>query len=187
MTSNQFIEIKNALLHYYASKRAGQGVRLIGYIAGLFTLLQTFQHSKQEPLSGIFFEIAQTFEGYEISPILGEGLKLVILFSGICFLLCFIFYAIFRYSVFSNYSEELMKIKQTDLSGNDKFDHWKIHKAVTDNVCKDKKKKVFGVFPLRFPLSFFIKRGTDSEHRKGWMRCVILAIGATSLLMILLW
>lgn len=183
MTTNKFIEIKNALLHYYASKRAGQGVRLIGYIAGLFTLLQTFQHSEQEPLSDIFFKIAQTFEGLPIPPIFGEGLKLVILFVGICVLLYFVFYAIFRYSIFSNYSEELMKIKQTDLSGNDKFDHWKIHKAVTDNVCKDKNKKVFGVFPS----SFFIKRGTDSEHWKGRMWCWILATFATFLLIILLW
>ena len=186
----QFRETKNALLRYYSSSRASHGVHLIGFTAGLFTLIQTVQHSRQEPLSEIFsnvgailFEITRALGVHGIALSIGEIIKLGVLSFGIGFLLFFIFHTIFRFAVFANFSDYLIGVKPTEISKRTEPIHEAIHSVVTDNICTRDKKRFYG----RIPISWFIVREKDSEHQNGYKMCGILAIVSTLILMGLLW
>ena len=172
-----FNETKNALLRHYASNQSSQSARLIGFLIGLFTLLQTVQHSEKEPLAGIFknIEFALTFE---IHPIVGDMFKLLLFSVFVWVSLVFIVRTIFRFPLFSYSSDCLITLKLSDISENSKKPiHSVIQEATFDMVCA---KKVFGIFRL----SWFISRGTGKEHRTGVILCMFLAFLAT---LILIW
>jgi len=193
MDLNQFRETKNALLRYYASSRDSQGVHLIGFVAGLFTLIQTVQHSRQEPLSGIFsdvgailFELSRAHRVLEIVSSLvatsWQVLKFPIFIFSIIFLLFFIIRAIFRFALFAHLSEYLIRLKPSEISERTEPIHDVIHTAVVDNIDKAKQ-KVFWVFPL----IWFISRGNGNQYWKGQVMCLLLAICSTLTLMLFLW
>lgn len=175
-----FNETKNALLRHYASNQSSQSARLIGFLIGLFTLLQTVQQSQKEPLAGIFknIEFALTFE---IHPSVGDVFKLFFFSVFVWVSLVFIVRTIFRFQLFSYSSNYLITLKLSDLSEHSKKAiHSAIQEATFDKVCAQ---NVFGIFRL----SWFISRDTGEEHRIGLILCMFLAFLATLILIWFLW
>ena len=177
---SQFREAKSALLHYYSSNRDSHGVRLIGFTAGLFTLIQIVQNSKKEPLSGIFTKTSVILGG--IPPSYTEAFKLLVFFAGNGLLLFFIIRSIFRFAVFGYLSEFTLAVNSDETFERAEAIHMAIHKIVEKKIVSTKK-KLYGVFPLRW----FVSTGKDSEHWKGYSLCVFLAVGFTFLLISILW
>lgn len=185
----EFRETKNALLRYYTSNLTSQGARLIGVAIAAFTLIQTVQHSKEEPLSRIFsyasavlYRFAQILKLSELIPSFVATLKLV-LFGGILFaLLFFIVRSIFRFVMFGYYSSYLIRVKYSEISESTKPLHYAIHHTVLNNI-RGANQKLYGIFPL----IWFVARGEARQHWIGLVICGISALFSTSILLWFLW
>ena len=177
----QFREAKSALIHHYASNRASHGVHLIGFTAGLFTLIQIVQNSESQPLSGIFKNVSVIFSG--IPPIIGEFFKLMVFFVGIWVLLFFIIRTIFRFAVFAYFAEYSLAVGAKETYRRSEPIHEAIHLIVIEKVIEANKRLYW-----RFPLSWFVvRRGKESEHHQGYRLCGIIALGLAFVLVSLLW
>jgi len=194
----EFNETKNALLRYYTSQQTSQGARLIGFTLALFTLIQTVQNSKQQPLSNIFSdlantltEFAQTCEIFEVLSSIIVTISFPLFFLSIFILLFFIFRTIFRFSIFAFFSDYLIKIKSCEISKTTKPIHHAIHETISDKWEKESK-RVY----LFFKLIWFINRDsktskqdrkTSRQHWIGFILCGIFAFLLSLILMLFLW
>jgi hypothetical protein len=178
--SNQFNETKSALLRHYTSNQTSQGARLIGFTVALFTLLQTVQHSRQEPLSRIFSNIDAFLP--QVAPGFAASLKFLLFFCSVLALFFFIFHAIFRFIVFAYFSDSVIRVKQSEISLWTEGIHQDIHVAARIRM-EETKKRIYGVFPT----VWFVAKGEESQHWKGWIACFFLALCSTLILMLFLW
>lgn len=173
---NQFIEIKNSLIHYYTAQQTSQSARLIGFLVALFTLLQTVQYSKLYPLNGLFPNTIITF------PCLAwftELLKLLLLLLGILFLMVFIVRTVFRFSIYADLSGMMMEINLNDSKAEEPpISHSAAHNKLVSKVAA---KKVYWIFKL----GWFIP-GFD-ELKKGWISSLLVGGILTIIIFALLW
>lgn len=189
----QFNETKNALLKYYADSRASRGMHLIGFTAGLFTLIQIVQYSNQGPLSKIFSNIEVLFSDFPVDfefliPTWLSSLMLVLKFSffflAVCGLLFFIIRTIFRFAVYAYFSDYLIRVKPDEIECNfNESIHDAIHTKIMEEFESDDK-KVYRFFRLMW----FIHSGKkESQHQKGYEICAVLAIVFTLVLLWFIW
>lgn len=111
---DDIIKCKIALKRDYIAQSNSQAVRLLGLIAGLFTLLQVVQNSKNLHVSDIFSINIPNITILESLANLFPWKLLVFVFS-VGFLLFFIFRAFFRYAVFSAYLSHVRWIEKPEL------------------------------------------------------------------------
>ena len=104
-------ETRKTLLSYYTSLQGSQSTRLIGFVAGLFTLLQLAQVAKTSAFGLIFPNI--NF-GLYLPPFWMEFLKFLPLYAGTVIILFFMFRAIFRFCLFGHYSSAIISLDKTD-------------------------------------------------------------------------
>jgi hypothetical protein len=173
---NQFIQAKNGLLRYYSSVRASHTTHLIGFTAGLFTLVQVFL--QEGAFHEMFFNLSLTHFS-EIAQALGpywvEIIKFGVFFSGVWVLFSLIIRSIFRYGLYATFSHELKRVSHTKVKSNEPV-HEAIHEAVQE---KTKKQRILLIIPLKYFLW--------EKRRTGHMVCVIAAFALTLFLIMLLW
>ena len=84
-----FLHTKTAVVKYYDSLRNSCAVRIIGFIAGLFTLIQAVQNSNDKPLSGFFTSSPFGKIDFTQLGINFELAKLILFFGGVKFFVDF--------------------------------------------------------------------------------------------------
>jgi hypothetical protein len=182
-----------ALKRDYISLSNSQAVRLIGLIAGLFTLLQVFQNSKNLPLSDIFLVDIPNIPVLEILANLLPWRLLAFVFS-VGLILFFSFRAFFRYALFCALSTNIRWIDKPELNYlfmNDKYLKGKnlmvlLEMATTKKISGDlenfessyTRRKLYGIFYYDW---FLI------EKKWGYLLCLILSLLSTWILLGLIW
>jgi len=106
---DDFKKAQETLLGYYGNLQSLQGTRLIGFVAGLFTLLQLAQYS------GDRFHAFNINWGFDLnfSSILGD-FKIILLFSGCVIILYFILRTIFRYCLYGYLPSKIITARKED-------------------------------------------------------------------------
>jgi hypothetical protein len=189
-TPSQIIETKTSLIHYYTSQQTSQSARLIGFTIALFTLLQVVQYSKQEPLSGIFRELARQIssvssklgisETVVMYTWIGEIVKFCVLFLSISFLMTWLIRTVFRFLVYAYHAQYVMFVGKDEIDSSLPI-HYAIHEATFDRI---KEIKAYWLFPLKW----FMRKGKEKTlTRKGWKRSIVMAIISTLILLWLIW
>ncbi len=194
MSDPNFVNAKNALVRYYTSKETIQGARLIGFTVALFTLLQTFQNSRNEPLSSIFFELTSQLDAffleYGLSELFGpyawlwEPFKLLVLFVSILLLITMLIRTILRLAVYASYAQHTLLITQNEIEKIMPI-HGAIDLAVYNSI-KKRARKLYRLFPIMW---FIYAEGEEArgQLRKGWYRSLIIAFISSVILTLLIW
>jgi hypothetical protein len=177
-----FLRVKNSLLSFYQNIASAQAVRLIGFTAGVFTLIGATQISPKQHLSEVFSEAV-------ISPLIGgislaisSNIKFLIFFGSICILFFFIFRAIFRYASYSYLASALthLSIVETEKAEGNSL-HEQINNALFEHV-KKYPRRVF-----KIPIFYFISYTKNTKIRWGTALSCFLSILATFLILLLFW
>lgn len=106
---------RHELLSHFTAIQNNQGTRLIGFVAGLFVLLQLTQTSKAYLLATIFHSFPTiTVLGDASLFWLWDSLKVAFLFAGTWAVLFFVLRTIFRYSVFGKMSSYAIWVTKDD-------------------------------------------------------------------------
>jgi hypothetical protein len=112
----QISEARKQLQTYYSDQQNQQMTRLIGFVIGLFTLLQLAQESRNLALSSVFPNV--TIFNMPKYAIYWDPLKVVFLFLGVSLILYFILRTIFRYALYGNMACWVMNINYVDIMKN---------------------------------------------------------------------
>ena len=176
----QISEARKAVQTYYADQQSQQGARLVGFVIGLFTLLQLAQASKNLRLSGVFPNFPKVIEA--INAPFWDFLKVLFLLAGTTIIMFFIFRTIFRYSLYGVMASQVFIVKESEIEKyKQDSDYNELH-AFNQVVAVDayKNKKVFWL-PARWFMSLDDKECPICERTGS----TILA-GASFLLSIIL-
>jgi hypothetical protein len=183
-----------ALLSQYTAQQNGQGTRLIGFVVGLFTLLQLTQALDQSALSRIFPNFISFLQ---LTAPWGDFLKVLFLFMGTWVILYFILRSIFRFSVYGHLSSAAMYVTEeeaeevvVDYSKNSKNPEkykklavWAINIAVA-RIVYDKK-------VWRLPACWFASLPKDPKYpncyKKGFGFLSAFSFVVAFLLLLFLW
>lgn len=194
-SSEKFNETKNALLRHYGTNRASRGVHLVGFTAGLFTLIQTVQYAHKEGarLSEIFLDwegfFSKLVQGLGDLKVLSNWLapaaqaaKFLLFLIAVGGLLFMIIRTIFRFAVWAYFATYLKRVSPSEISKSTDPIHWAIHMAAANKIIEDRK-KVYGFVPL----SWFITGLEGSHPGRGFILCLFLAFVSTLFLVGVLW
>lgn len=193
-----FMDSKSTLTKYYDSLRNSCAVRIIGFTAGLFTLIQTFQTSKDYPLSNLFHYLPTVkIDFLSIEAI--ELLKLAFFFTGASLLLLLIIRSIFKFALYSCYANQLLWIDQNEMKYlpeflQEKTVDIKLHETAGRKIAGNLKDSEGNVIQKRmklywlFPYDWFITGATWSKKsRRGFLLCIGFSIIFTLIFFFLLW
>lgn len=185
-------DVKISLQKSYDSKRNALGAQLLGLIAGLFTLLQTFQNSTKQPISEIFPDLTVSI----ISHNQFVSLKGALFTIAVCILLFFITRTIFRFALFSKYSD-IVYFVETDYLNHlpDGLEGMKDRDILIQvrgiaglmiagkltNECKREK------FLKIIPHDWFISGVRYNDEKWGYILCLGMSVVFTLILLFLLW
>jgi hypothetical protein len=174
-----FLRVKNSLQSYYQNMASAQTIRLIGFTAGVFTLIEATQLHLGEFFSSFSIPILEEV----ISSSIRSSINFLFLSISVFILFFFVFRAIFRYSALSYLSNLLIYVtfEETKKAAGQSL-HAKITNALFSHV-KKYPRKVFFVFPLLF----FISRSGSRKHLVGILLSLILSLSATFLLLLFIW
>jgi hypothetical protein len=176
----QIAEARKALQNYYTDQQNQQGTRLIGFVIGLFTLLQLTQTSKNSPLSGVFPNFPKIIN-VTLCPLLSDSLKVVFLFVGTAFIIFFILRTIFRYALYGTMASYIMTVNNYDIKGCNEM--YALNLAISKDFYTYK--TVFGLHAR-----YFLTVGDKEYPHREWEGVAILAsisIFITFLLLLFLW
>jgi hypothetical protein len=180
--NNDFLNVKNALLSHYQNIASAQTVRLIGFTAGIFTLIGAIQLTPEQHL-GEFFSNACILPLKEgIPSSISSSINFLFLSVSISILFFFVFRAIFRYAAYSNLTDALIyvTIEETE-KAEGKSLHAKFFNALITHVNKYPR-KVF-----KMPISYFISYTGNTKILWGRALSLFLSILSTFLLLLLIW
>jgi len=181
-TKEEFLRVKNSLLSFYQNIASAQAVRLIGFTAGVFTLIGATQISPEQHLRNFFSGagISHLIEG--IHPAIVSNIKFFFLFGSMLILFFFIFRAIFRYTSYAYLASALiyLSMEETEKADGQSL-HNKIVNALLEHV-ENHPRKVFMI-----PIWYFIKCSKKTNVWWGIALSFVLSVFATTLLLLLLW
>jgi hypothetical protein len=186
-TYYQISEARKQLQTYYSDQQNQQMTRLIGFIIGLFTLLQLTQSSKSSPLSSVFPHFPRVIEA-TYGPF-WDFLKVVFLFLGVSLILYFILRTIFRYALYGNMASWVMNIKYDEvMEHKDKGgcnEMYAVNHALSEKIYRDT--HIFWIFPA----NWFFKVDEDTEYpsreKCGYAVCMFISMVTSLLLLLFLW
>lgn len=95
--NKEMMNCRIALQRHYVSLSHSQAIRIIGFVAGLLTLIQIVQISAKGQLSSLY-------------PI-----KIILFLIPVLILLFYIFRAFFKFALFSAYSAHVLCIENTEI------------------------------------------------------------------------
>jgi hypothetical protein len=187
-------EARKTLLTHYNSVQTSQVTRLIGFVAGLFTLLQLTQVSRTSTLSTMFSSFQTNII---IPPLLWDGFRFAILYIGTLIITFFILRAIFRFCIFGFISSAILNMSKGYFDEHIEkieIDKEKIALIQTMNILAvmsvlDAKRRVYYLFPAKYFLHFDMKEVEGYKTPKYWGTfCIlILALVISTLIIVILW
>lgn len=178
-----FLSAKNSMLTYYQNMGSAQAVRLIGFSAGLFTLLGIIQLSSEQHLR-LFFKDAPSIINFGITS---EGLAIInfiFLFISVGTLTFLICRAIFRYTAYSIIASDIIYITLADTTKTEcEALHSQISEVMIERVAKKYPKRLYGVFHISWFFSFY----GNNNIWKGLVLSLLFSFFSTCLLLLLIW
>jgi hypothetical protein len=184
-TYYQISEARKQLQTYYSDQQNQQMTRLIGFVIGLFTLLQLTQLSKSYPLRNVFPSFPHVI-GATYAPF-WDFLKVLFLFFGVSLILFFILRTIFRYSLYGSMASWVMNVKDYEVKkyrNNVEYNEMLAFNVIlSQGVYKDG--HIFGL-----PANWFFNLNdpTCPSHENYGIALYIIISAITSLLLLLfLW
>lgn len=192
--STNFLRTKNSLITYYQNMCSAQAVRLIGFSAGLFTLLGAIQLSSEEHLR-VFFKNIPSLINFGLTP---EGLAIInfiFVFISIAILTFFICRAIFRANAFSIIANDIIYISKDDVKkfkskleqegkAVPKSLHSQINDTMVNRVTELNPKTLY----IRcIEIGCFFSHGNNKKLKKGLIISCIFSFLVTCLLLLLIW
>jgi len=192
----QISEARKQLQTYYSDQQNQQMTRLIGFVIGLFTLLQLTQSSKSSPLSSVFPYFPSVIEA-TYAPF-WDFLKVVFLFFGVSLILFFILRTIFRYALYGNMACWVMNINYGDIMKNkDKWsgcnEMFAFNYSLSLEIYRTARTtaRIFGIVPANWFFHFVDKDKKDTEHpsheKCGHVFCIFISALTSLLLLLFLW
>ena len=187
---DEFLQSKMALAEYYSSIQHSCIVRTIGLFAGLFTVSQAVQENQ---LSTIFssIDISLNFVINGIDVV--QSLKFLLLFSVIGIFIFFILRSFLSYSLYSQYSLQVLHLNEDELKDLEKHDAYKNNVADFNLLQKIEATiavKISEINPKLYfiiPASLMITNTSYTPWRKGYLYTGGLSMIFTILLLALLW
>jgi len=175
-------------LSYYTSLQTAQVTRLIGFVAGLFTLLQLTQIPDNLGLERFFPTLFPT----EVLPdIWIEIFKFKALFFGTLLITFFILRAIFRFCVFGYLGSYITNVEKADIEKIYKADKEEkarerpilvIKRATSQRFINDDR-RAYGIFKA----NWFFTYEDKSSDKLGTVIQFFLAFVITLSLFMILW
>lgn len=181
-------EAKKTVLSYYTSLQTAQVTRFIGFVAGLFTLLQLTQIPDNLSLDRFFSTL---FPTAVLPEIWIEIFKFKALFFGTLLITFFILRAIFRFCIFGFLGSYVTNVEKTDIEKiyeADKEEKAKerpllvIQKATSQKFINDDR-RAYGIFKANWFFTFENK----SSDKLGTAIQLFLAFVITLSLFMILW
>jgi hypothetical protein len=187
---------KHELLSNFTAQQNSLGTRLIGFIAGLFVLLQLSQTSNQYKLASVYPNFPEIIVA-DI-PFLWDSLKVAFLFFGTWILLVLVLRSIFRYAVFgklasyamwvtSNEAKEIVRVRVKEYEMKPMAfefrEIWALSQATAKKVYKE---KLYWIIPANWFLSFKFPN-CPSCQKKGHYFSFAFSFILTLLLLLFLW
>jgi hypothetical protein len=191
------LQCKTALLKHYDSLSNSQAVRIIGFIAGLLTLLQTVQTLGRGEIASIFPNLAVCNISYTpFELFLMDCFKLSFFLIVIFGLFFYIFRAFFKFSLFSLYSNQLRWVKKRDIEALEKSEKlkekdlmilipWATSKIITGELERNGKKGPRLTLYKFFKYDWFISGREETIW--GYLLCIVFSLISTLFLLFLLW
>jgi hypothetical protein len=195
-----FQKARETIIKSYDERQKALGAQLLGLIAGLFTLLQTVQNSAEMPLSEVFSGLV--VRKIRLTPFAIFNLEFWrwFLFVAAIFVLLFLITrTIFRFALFSRYSEIIYNVDYTRFGkpteSNPQPDYLfeireVVNKMIEGKISRrreDPPREKSENFLLLIPHVWFM-HGRDGENEiKGYILSAILAGCFTRILLFLLW
>ena len=194
INEDDFKKAQETLLGYYGDLQSLQGTRLIGFVAGLFTLLALAQYS------GDHLQAFNMNWGFELnwSSFLGD-FKIVLLFSGCAILLYFILRTIYRYCLYGYLPSRLITARKEEaeqvLVDWKRKEDWKgkeptysaLYALNTSIFRKAHEAKVFRSKAYYFYSVLDPNPEYQGDESAGKKRLAGLAVGFSILLILFLW
>ena len=188
ITEDDFKKAQETLLGYYGNLQSLQGTRLIGFVAGLFTLLQLAQYS------GDHFDAFNIDWGFDLnfSSILGY-VKIFLLFLGCLIILYFILRTIYRYCLYGYLPSKIITARKEEAEQVLKDWEGKKHTSSalyalnTSIFRKVHSEKVFGIKSYYFYSVLDPKPEYQGNKSAGVKRLAGLAVVVSFLLILFLW
>lgn len=182
----EFDKGKNSLLRHYSDIQTSSVTRLIGFVAGLFTLIQTVQTSKIYKISDVFvIPISIPIPDYILAM---TPLLRLLLFAGAVFVLVFyIVRTMFRFAAFNDLKESLLALSLSSLPEEPSADT-SIEEIIATNVLtylrgRKAQAKVYGI-----PVTWFIRSDLlKKENTCGLKFAISLSAFLTALFIGILW
>jgi hypothetical protein len=162
-----FEDGKKTLIEFYSEMQSALGTRLIGFVVGLFALLQLVQFSKSARL-GEIFPIFKNWQDF------GSQWKFIFLFIGVLILMVYIVRTIFRYAVYGRFMIKVLEQNIVQIGSNESATN-KIHTLV---MSKMSNQKLYWIFPS----SWFLA-GSRRSNICGWFVSLIISLVLTGFLL----
>jgi hypothetical protein len=190
-------EAKATLIDHYTKQQNAQGTRLIGFVAGLFVLLQVTQTSIEYGLTKIFPNLSTIIISGNIA-ILWDVLKFLFLFLLTSAILFYTLRTIFRYAVFGILSTEVMWVTKDEAreivrvfakKDNEKPEYyefrelWVVHRATASEAYG---KNIYWKIKARWFMASANPEFPSCENTGFWL-CGAFALILAFILLIFLW
>jgi hypothetical protein len=184
-TYYQIADARKSIQSYYADQQSQQGTRLVGFVIGLFTLLQLTQAYKNSALRNVFPSFNNAFQTHY--SVLFDLWKTVFLFIGVSIIMYFILRTVFRYSLYGKMACNVMTISDEAVLKHQKEEEYNELLAFNVEISESvyDKGNVFGISASWF-LTLHNKKH-PSKERNGEALCAVIAIIITLLLLLFLW
>jgi hypothetical protein len=196
-TEAKLSEARNTLLKHYTDLQTAQGTRLIGFVAGLFALLQLTLTASTSGASQIFANTkipVLTDWVLSLPSLLGEVMKAIVLLVGTSGILFFIVRTILRYAVYGHIAYGVISISEDDMRQflyKSDVDKSATELSILDGAVTryvHTKKKAFLV-PANLIVSVSKSHPKDfpNKTKRGYIYLGLLSLFFSILLLLLLW
>lgn len=198
----EFKEGKDSLLRYYADILTSSVTRLIGFVAGLFILIQTVQTSKIYPISNVFpIQILTSITINEPYLSIVLSIRLVLFGLAIFVLMLYIVHTIFRFAAFNMIRETLLAQKfapyllkemlteMPEEMRKEMTPNTSIQEIINTRVLFDLKKAKLKRKVYRVPITWFIQSESllEKDNKCGSRLTFSLSVVLTILFIWILW
>lgn len=174
--NDQLEEARAELLRHYVDLQTSQSTHLIGFVAGIFTLVSAVSSNDR------LFKVFTEGSGIIISFQLPQWLGFWLFYGAVMVLLFFVLRSVFRFTVFGYLSVYVVLVTQNDIGNAQEPPVISRVQVATAARLRTANRKSFG-----FPAMWFLATSDGNEECKGWVVCALLALVFSAILIGLIW
>lgn len=197
---HEIAEARKAILSHYTAQQNGSVTRLVGFVIGLFTLLQLAQALGDKAFSKIFGNFPSLIQF--TLPWEGDVLKTLFLFFGTWIILYFIVRSISRFAVYGYLSSQIMYVTEGDAKDvikdeakrtnkkSSEFNDlgiWALSTATLRSLYDAKTMKIYYLVPVKWFFSLPSHPKYPNREKTGFGVLLIVSWFFAFLLLLFLW